>query len=73
MINTEKNLNWVHREKKGVKSDKRDENSPVETIEERMKRLGTNEIDARIEAHTRGRKGVGGRKNKGNLEQGTDE
>ena len=37
------NLNWVHRKKKGMKNDERDENSPVETIDERLKGLHTNE------------------------------
>ena len=45
MINTEY-LNWVHRKKNGMKTDEQDENSPVETIDERLKRLHMNEIDA---------------------------
>ena len=46
MINTEY-LNWVHRKKKGMKNDEQDENSPVELIYERLKRLHTTEIDGR--------------------------
>ena len=34
-------------EKKAMKNDERDENSPVEIIDERLKRLHMNEIDAR--------------------------
>ena len=49
-----------------MKNVKRDENSPVEIIEERLKILRTNEIDARIEAQTPGIKRVGGRENTGN-------
>ena len=56
-----------------MKNVKRDENSPVEIIYERLKRFHTNEIDARIEAQTPGIKGVGGRENKGNLEGRTNE
>ena len=41
--------------------------SPVETIDERLKRLHTNEIDGR-ERLGSGKKRVGGRENKGNLE-----
>ena len=60
MINTEY-LNWFHRKKKGMKNDERDENSPVEIIEGRLKRLRANEIASRIDAQTPGRKGVGRR------------
>ena len=42
MINTEY-LNWVHRKKKGMKNGEQDENSQVEMIEGRLKRLHTNE------------------------------
>ena len=48
------------------------ENSPVETIEERLKRLRTNEIEAQIEAQTPGRRGWGGKKQK-QLGRGNDE
>ena len=34
-------------EKRGMRNDERDENSPVETIDERLKRLCKNEIDGR--------------------------
>ena len=51
-----------------MKNVKRDENSPVEIIEGRLKILRTNEIDARIEAQTPGIKRVGGRKKNDNLE-----
>ena len=44
MINTEY-LNWVHRKK--MKNVHRDENSPVEMIEGKLKRLHTNGIDGR--------------------------
>ena len=47
-----------------MNKDELDETSPVETIEERPKRLCTNEIGARIEAQTPEIKGVGGRENK---------
>ena len=56
-----------------MKNVEQNENSPVQIIEGRLKRLHTNEIDARIEAQTPGRKGVGGQVKKGNLERGTDE
>ena len=46
MINTGY-LNWVHRKKKGMKNDEQDENSPVELIYERLKRLHMTEIDGR--------------------------
>ena len=49
------------------------ENTPVETIDERLKRLHTNEIDGRERLRLREEKGWEGRKNKGNLEGGTDE
>ena len=44
----------------------RDENSPVEIIEGRLKRLYTNEIDGREILQEEKR--VGGSENKGNLE-----
>ena len=59
-------------EKKERKNDERDENSPVETIEGRLKRLHTNEIDARNRLRLQ-EKRVGGRENKGNLEGETNE
>ena len=46
MINRKK-LELIPPEKKGMKNDERDENSPVEIIEGRQKRLCTNEIDGR--------------------------
>ena len=51
-----------------MKNVKRDESSPVETIEGRLKRLRMNEIDARKRHRLREEQGVGGRENKGNLE-----
>ena len=56
-----------------MKNDERDENSPVEIIEETLKRLHTDEIDGRKRLRLREEKGWEGRKNKGNLEGGTDE
>ena len=56
-----------------MKNDERDENSPVEIIEGRLKRLRTNEIDGRKRLKLREAKGLEGGKNKGNLEGGTDE
>ena len=56
-----------------MKNDKRDENSPVEIIYERLKRFHTNEIDGRKRLRLREEKGWEGRKNKDNLEGGTDE
>ena len=56
-----------------MKNVHRDENSPVEMIEERLKRLHTNEIDGRKKTQAPGRKRVGGRENKGNLEGEIDE
>ena len=44
-------------EKKGMKNDEQDENSPVEIIEGRLKRLRTNEIDARNRLRLREEKG----------------
>ena len=43
-----------------MKNDERDENSPVEMIEGRLKRLRTNEIDGRKRLKLREEKGVGG-------------
>ena len=51
-----------------MKNVHRDENSPVETIDERLKRLHTNEIDARKRLRLREEKRWEGGKNKGNLE-----
>ena len=63
MINTEY-LNWVHRKKKGMKNDEQDENSSVEMIDERLKRLHTNEIDGRERVRLREEKGWEGGKTK---------
>ena len=47
-----------------MKNDERDENSPVEIIEGRLKRLHTNEIDGRNRLRLREEeKGVGWREN----------
>ena len=62
MINNE-NLIRIHRKENTTNIDEPDENSLVETIEERLKTLRTNEIDARIEARIPGRK-RGGRAGK---------
>ena len=43
-----------------MKNVERNENSPVEIIDERLTRLRTNEIASRIDAQTPGRKRVGG-------------
>ena len=51
-----------------MKNDERDENSPVEIIEGRLKRLRTNEIDGRERESDSGKKRLGGRENKDNLE-----
>ena len=48
-----------------MKNDERDENSPVEIIEEKLKRLHTDEIDGRKRLRLREEKGWEGRKNKG--------
>ena len=56
MINP-KNLNLVHQKKKGMKNDERDENSPVEMIEGRLKNLRTNEIDCRYRLKLREEEG----------------
>ena len=56
-----------------MKNDERDENSPVEIIEGRLKRLRTNEIDGRKRLKLREEKGWERGKNKGNLDGGTDE
>ena len=55
MINIEK-LELSAPEKKGMKNDKRDENPLVEIVDKRLKRLHTNEIDARIETQAPGRR-----------------
>lgn len=47
MIIPKKNLNGIHRKTKEMKNVKRDENSLVETFDERLKRLRTNEIETR--------------------------
>ena len=54
-----------------MKNVHRDENSPIEMIEGRLKKLHTNEIDGRERVRLREVKGWEGGKNKGNLE--TDE
>ena len=46
-------------EEKEMKNDERDENSPVETIDERLKRLRTNEIDGRMRLKLREEEGGG--------------
>ena len=56
-----------------MKNDERDENSPVEIIEGRLKRLHTNEIDGQERVRLREEKGGTAGKNKGNLEGETDE
>ena len=57
-----------------MKNDERDENSPVETIDERLKRFRTNEIDARKRLKLREEKGVGGQETQTQLGRGkTDE
>ena len=63
MINP-KDLNWVHRKKKGMNNDEQDDNSPVETIDERLKRLHTNEIDGRERVRLREEKRWEGGKTK---------
>ena len=55
-----------------MKNVEQNENSPVEIIDERLKRPHTNEIDGR-ERLGSGKKRVGGRENKGNLEGEIDE
>ena len=52
---------------------KRDENSPVEIIYERLKRFHTNETDGRERESDSGKKRVGGRENKINMEGVNDE
>ena len=47
-----------------VKNDERDENSPVETIDERLKRLRMNEIDGRKRLRLQEEKGWEGGKTK---------
>ena len=56
-----------------MKNVEQDENSPVEMIEGRLKRLHTNEIDARNRLRLREEEGGRAEKNKGNMEGGTDE
>ena len=63
MINTER-LGSSAPGKKRMKNDERDENSPVEIIEGRLKRLRTNEIDARKRLKLREEKGWEGGKTK---------
>ena len=47
-----------------MKNDERDENSPVEIIEGRLKRLHTNEIDARNRLRLREEEGGRAKKTK---------
>ena len=54
-----------------MKNVKQNENSPVEIIEERLKRLRMNETDGRKRLRLQEEKGWEGGKNKGNLEGGT--
>ena len=54
-----------------MKNDERDENSPVEMIEGRLKRFRTNEIDGRKRLRLWEEKGVGGREKQRQL--GMDE
>ena len=56
-----------------MKNDEQDENSPVEMIDGRLKRLRTNGIDARKRFRLREEEGGRAGKNKGNLEGRTDE
>ena len=56
-----------------MKNVKRDENSPVEIIYERLKRLCKKEIDGRERVRLREEKGWERGKNKGNLEGRIDE
>ena len=51
-----------------MKNDEQDDNSPVEMIEGRLKRLHTNGIDGRKRLKLREEKGWEGGKIKGNLE-----
>ena len=53
-----------------MKNVERGKNSPVEINEEKLEKLRTNEIDARIEAQTPGIKGVGGREKQRQLGRG---
>ena len=55
-----------------MKNVKRDKNSPVEMIEGRLKRLLRMKLMVETDSGS-GKKRVGGRENKGNLEGGTDE
>ena len=66
--------NQLRDPKENLKNDERDEKSPVEIIEGRLKRLRMNEIYARLETQTLGREGVGGREKQRQLGRGkTDE
>ena len=64
---------WIESTGEEMKNVERNENSPVEIINERFKRLHTNEIDAWKRLRLREEKGWEGRKNKGNLEVEIDE
>ena len=56
-----------------MKNVHRDENSPVEIIDRRLKRFCANEIDGRERVRLREEKGLGGRENKGNFEGEIDD
>ena len=56
-----------------MKNVKQDENSPVEMIEERLKRFRMNEIDARKRLKLREEKGWEGGKKQRQLGRGNDE
>ena len=64
---------WIESTGKEMKNVEQNENSPIETIDERLKRLHANEIDARKRLGLREEEGGRAGKNKGNLEGGTDE
>ena len=52
-----------------MKNDERDENSPVEIIDERLKRLHTSEIDGRKRLRLREEKGWEGGKTKATIRE----
>ncbi|MGC8160064.1 hypothetical protein ACP3WZ_26425, partial [Salmonella enterica] len=72
MINPKK-LELSPPEKKEMRNDELDKKSPVESIDERLKLLHTNEIDGRKRLRLQEEKGWEGGKNKGNLEGRTSE
>ena len=65
---------WIEStgEEKEIKNVEQNENSPVETIDEKLKMLHTNEIDGRKRLKLREEKGVGGREKQRQLGWGTD-